>query len=365
MSRMIFASALMIATLMPTVAPAQSDDQGAGPLLVDAASAAKLGYRLQWQTNLALPGDAKFHYVQPLDDLIITVESGNIVAAVLKDSGQIIWRRQHAEALEELTEPQRVGDVVVVCSERNAYLMRYDNGDLLRKRRLNHVAGTRPVLDGNYAIFGSPSGLVFCEDLESTVTRWTYRMHGAALTDPIRINRAVIVADGSGRVAAFNTITGALLWMQAAPPWGPIRAQPAAGEGYAFVASQDQALYGFEHTTGQFWRYLTQSKLTGSPVTIDEMVFLVVDGQLMCFDVYTGQLIWTQDQVVGKPLLRSGKQLLVVRDQRIDVLNVDDGAMLGSVDLPHADCILTDQAIDGSLLIVNNDGRVARLTASR
>jgi outer membrane protein assembly factor BamB len=190
-------------------------------------------------------------------------------------------------------------------------------------------------------------------------------MHGAALTDPIRINRAAIVADGSGRVAAFNTITGALLWMQAAPPWGPIGAQPAAGEGYAFVASQDQALYGFEHTTGQFWRYLTQSKLIASPVTIDQMVFQIVDGQLMSFDVYTGQLLWTQEQVVGKPLLRSGKTLMVVRDQRIDMLNVDDGAALGGVDLPQADRILTDQAMDGSLLIINDDGRVARLTAIR
>jgi outer membrane protein assembly factor BamB len=341
----------------------------AGPkeseLLTDAPTAAMLGYRIQWQCPLQMNKSTWFRYVEPMGDVVATVDTKNLVSVIDASSGTLRFVKKLGGPVDHLSRPQLAVNGVLACTEREGYIYNLQTGEVSNHITMDVATSTSPAVDSNYAIFGAPSGLVYAKDLKTNLTRWSYQMAGAIVVDPVIADNLVIVADETGQVAAINPLNGHVLWRKAAPPWKRISAPLAANETTAFVASEDQTFYAFDRTTGRFWKKPTQTPLTVAPVVLGDNVYLrVPGGQLICFYSFSGESLWESD-VAGTPFMILGKKLMMQLPGKINVVDVETGKLMSTVELPKVQRVVSDKPVNGNLYLINNDGRITKLAPIR
>jgi len=338
-------------------------DPSAGPLLTDIESSGKLGYRITWQSTLALPTGETLIEVKPLGNVIALRETGNIVSLLDEATGKIRWRKRVGSQIERLASPVRLQDHLLVCSETRAYFLRLDNGALVDILGLERNAGTAPLIMAGNMIFGSPSGRIFAQDLEHGHPHWQYQMGAAINTQPVEMNGLLFVADLSGGVAVLNPIDGGVIWRNRNPPWGRITAQPAASEAAAYVASEDQKLYAFERTSGTiYWQYLTEHPLTDPPAVLGDYVFQRTrERGLVCLDALTGEELWRSD--VAGTVMQQLNDTLVLRDgNTMNSIDIESGELIESAEWPRAKMIVPADVSGGSLFLAHTDGRIMKLS---
>ena len=333
-------------------------------LLISADAADQLDYRVQWQQSLALPKHVAFMHVEPMGDVLATVDTSRMLSLVQADDGKVRWSTKLGTRAQRITAPRRGDGWVTVSAESTAFVYQLTSGDLLRKIELAHVAATTPAIDGPFAVYGSPTGVVFAQDLARGIVAWEYKLTGGIVTDVIRAENTIIACDANGSVAAFNPTRGNLLWRRVAPPWRRVSATPVGNESFVYVASEDQALYGFERTTGRFWKYLTESALTTSPVIIADRVFQDVPSEgIVCLDAYTGDVIWRSGKTHGRVVMMTKNELvLVAQPNRLVLLDSETGEAKGVIDLPKADRVIADATLAGNLYLANDKGQLLKLS---
>jgi outer membrane protein assembly factor BamB len=105
----------------------------------------------------------------------------------------------------------------------------------------------------------------------------------------------VFVGSTDGRVRAYGTGHGALLW--ASPTGSPIYASPTVAGGVVYVGSNDGYLYAFNAATGaRMWRALTTPMGVNSSASVDGGTVFVggCDGRIYALSASTGALRWSQ-----------------------------------------------------------------------
>ncbi len=338
--------------------------RGADDLLITAEAADQLDCRIQWQQNLALPRGVRFHTIAPMNELMATLDTGHVLSLLETADGNVRWAAKVGTGAERLTGPRRGDDWITVSGETTAFVYKLSGGDLMAKVDLAHVAATTPVLDAGYAIYGSPTGMVFAQDLFRGVVAWRYKLTGGVMADPLLTAGTVIACDSNGSVAAFNPTRGNLLWRKVAPPWRRIIADPAANEAFIFVASEDQALYGFERTTGRFWKYLTESPLERSPVAVADRVFQDVPAEgIVCLDAYTGEVVWRSPETHGRVVMVThDDRVLVAQPGRLIRLDSETGQRIDEIALPKVDRVIADSTFAGNLYLANDAGQLLKLS---
>jgi len=345
---------------------------GCGPdareprLLADLPAVQALNYRIQWQTDLALTEDKPVRKATVVGDYLIVEETGNVFSCLRAADGEVVWRQRIGGDLERFHRPVADDGTIYLCSETRAFVIRADIGEVNAVYELRYNAATRPLLIQNHLVFGSPTGRVFTHSARDGLLRWEYEMGAAVVVDPIPVNGLVLVADSRGSVAMLNPDGGRIVWRAIKPPWEPISGQPVAAGGVAFVASEDGKLYAFERTSGTlFWQHITQYPLTTGPVVIGERLFQHTREGLLCLDALTGEELWRQPEAAGRPVMQMDGRLLLEDRGQLRLLAVEDGAMVGAVDLPRADDIRVEGLRSGDLYLINQDGRIMKLSPRR
>ncbi len=333
--------------------------------LISPDDADRLRYRIDWMQDLNLEKGAGFKYLLAESDVLVLVESQNILTVIDALTGKVMMREQVATPVTKLFPPARQDQRVVINSESQAYIYDMNNGVLLKRLDLPSVASTGALLLGDLTVFGSPTGKVFAVQTYNGFTNWEYQMRGALLVSPVLVDgNTVVAADSTGVVKALSP-RGRLLWARAAPPWKRISAQPQPGPSAVYIASEDQGLYGFDRTTGRMWRHLARYPLTQSPVVVGERVFQhVPESGLLCFDAITGRKLWESD-TEAVPLMLRGDRLFARRGSVLMLLEESSGKPIESYKLPKVNRIVIDRTVAGNMYLCNDDGRIMKLSPKR
>jgi outer membrane protein assembly factor BamB/actin-like ATPase involved in cell morphogenesis len=148
-----------------------------------------------------------------------------------------------------------------------------------------------PVAAYDLVVVGNESGFLAALDSSTGVVRWQ-----VPLGRPVRTVAAggpfVLAGAADGRVYAVDIGTGGVRW--AYPTRGIVQAQPAVGDGIAYVGSSDGIVYALDVLSGQpKWAYRTGGPIASPPV-LDEGYLYVGsgDGSLYALDRGTGMAAW-------------------------------------------------------------------------
>ncbi len=340
-----------------------SRKQSRSGLLVEPADAARLGYVVNWSTNLGVPKRHTLSSVTLLGDLLFTVEApGNLVSAISVRNGEVLWRRVVGAPTETVYTPVRDEDRAYFNNDTTLFTVGIAHGELIATAELAQVVETGPVLAGRYAIFGGVEGTVFAHDLDAGYAKWSYRLTSGIVVSPEESQQNVFVADSQGVYAALRAADGELIFR--GRTFGPVSARPASTRSGIYVASHDQSLYALNRVTGSDkWVYRTASQLTQAPAALGQGVYLPVSGSgLVALGATDGKQRWATDLQAMAVHARGGNVLLLYPgglrwvDEKTGrvVEDVQTMPLQKIVPLP-----------DGGLLVVSPGGRVHRLIVKR
>jgi outer membrane protein assembly factor BamB len=340
-------------------------------LLIQPDTARALGYQIAWPADLGLRGRQRILYAELLGDKLVTLESGNVVSVMDAGTGRMLWRTTVGTPLDRFSAPRRSGDQLVLCSETRCHIYDLQVGGLIRVLDLPYVSNTTPLIQSGLMIHGSSSGIVFAQDLERGLIRWTFQIGGSAGADPVLCGNLVVIASSTGWVFAFDPVSGVPAWRD--QTWGPIAAPMGASNEMVYVASEDRSVYAFARATGrpsrqgrEVWRYYTESRLKARPRVIGDSVYqLVPDEGLVALDALTGKPLWTLPWKDARPFMLKGGKLYVLRPGRILTVTPQDGLVLDEVVIPAVDDVLPQSTSGGDLYLIRVSGRILKLTSLR
>ncbi len=337
-------------------------DKQATQLLADYEQSRALDYRIQWQTNLGLPADSRIKSIAHLNDVIVLMEQGNIVTVLDDATGKVRWRKSVGTELDRLAKPAVYDDHLILTSETRLHALRLDNGQFADTFDLKHNASTDPMILHGYVVLGSPEGLVFAQAMRGGYLTWRYQMSSAIQTNPLGKPGSLFVADQAGHVATINPQTGQIVWRRTRPPWGDIKAQPAADTAIAYVACLDQKLYAFDRATGDIlWQYLAEFPLEHDPVVLGNTVLQRTRSRgVVALDTFSGQEKWRTD-TPGRPAQVRNGRMIFVDGQTLRFVDARTGEAGQTVELPRADMIHFDAPDNANLYLLDHTGRAMKL----
>ena len=332
--------------------------QDIGPL-IEPLDARKLGYSLQWATDLGVPADQTLSYVEVLDDVVVCIESpSNVVTAVSMRDGSTMWRHIIGKVADELFTPVRSGDFLLINSEQLLYTLKLDSGKTIEATRLESLVRHAPAVVNDVAVFGGLNHRVFAHDIKAGYTKWAYNLTERVFARPAAFGSNVFVADGNGVYAMFSAATGQLQWK--GRTFDRISARPAMTHLAVYVAGEDHSLYALHTATGRDrWIHHTTQPLTQSPVVFSNIVFLPLAGQgLVVLDARTGEEKWRLP-FVGNPISQFQDALLVHTASSLVSLQISTGKILSEVPVLPLKKVIS--ASERRLLLVSNGGRLLLL----
>ncbi len=328
---------------------------GTGPL-IDPLDAHSIGYNIQWTTDLGIPADQRLSHIEVLGDVVVCIEApSNMVTAVSMRDGTMIWRRVVGKVADELFDPVRSGDLLLINSEQLLYVIAIESGKQLEVSRLESLVNHAPAVVDDLAIFGGLNHRVFAHDVKAGYTKWAYQLTERVFTRPTTYDPNVFVADGNGVYAMFVAATGQLLWK--GRTFEKVSAQPAISHLGVFVASEDHSLYALHGATGRDrWVYHTTQPLTKSPKVFASVVCLALPDQgLRAIDARTGLDQWRLP-FVANPILHFEETLLAHTAASLAVLDIGSGKILIEVPVHPLQVVLPGP--DRQLLLVSPKGRL-------
>jgi len=335
----------------------------ASGLLIEPEDAARLGYVVNWSTNLDVPKRHELSSVTLLGDVLYTVESpSNLVSAISVRDGEVLWQRVIGETMEKVYPPVRDAERVYFNNDTLIFTIGAAHGDLISTADLAQVVQTGPVLIGRYAIFGGSDGTVFAHDLDAGYAKWSYKLTGAIVVPPVASQQHVFAADSKGVYAALRAGDGELIFR--GRTFGPITAEPASTRGGIYVPSQDQSLYALNRVTGKDkWVYPTATPLTQAPAALGQAVYLPLPGAgLVALGAADGKVHWTSGLQARAVYAHHGKVLLAYPG---GLRWVDEKTGRVIEDAPTMPLRKVVALPDGGLLIVSPGGRIHRLIVKR
>jgi outer membrane protein assembly factor BamB len=194
---------------------------------------------------------------------------------------------------------------------------------------------------------------------------------------PVVEGDKVFAADRKGRVSAYGTVNGQLLWETQTK--SPISGGPGSGEGLVLVGTSEGEVIALNAGTGEIaWRAQVSSEILAAPrATQGVVVARTVDGKLFGLDAKQGTRIWVYEQSVPALTLRGTSAPLLVGDKviagfassKLVAITLNEGKLLweASVAEPRGRSELERlvdisgelQVADGIIYVASFQGRVA------
>lgn len=354
-------SLFCLITLMVASVGCQKNISPLSRLMVSPDTAEAMNYRIDWQTNISIPYNQKIKHLETLGDKIVTLETGNVISVINADTGRLQWRDRIGGKHEKMARPVRDNDMLIISSETRAFVYDINEGTFVKVVPLSHFANTAPVIIENLAIYGTPKGVVFAQDLRSGLKKWAYKMGNSVTTDPISAGPSVVTTDATGEVNLFNPVSGGIIWEY--NTWGRISVKPAASELLLYVASEDQTLYCLERTTGKVrWKLPTSNPLLQSPVALGDIALQWVrEKGLVALDSFTGKELWVLN-VNARPVQVQKDNIIFHHEGKLLYVDRKDGAIVKTVDIRHVHHIKSEKIDGGTLIFARDTGRIMKLS---
>ena len=248
-------------------------------------------------------------------------------------NGKVLWKRQMAT--EVLTAPQSNGKIVVVQTiDDKIYALKSDNGEELWRHD-----GSAPIL----SVRGTSSPLV---------------------TDNM-----VLAGFDSGKLVAFNTANGSLVWeTRLALPKGRTELQrmvdidgdPVLVGDVLYSARYQGQLGAITRGTGrQLWSQESSSHQT--PTFGRDKVFVTeADDKLRAFEAGSGRVVWTNEDLflrrLTAPVAFGGAIAVADSFGYLHLLSMEDGRFVGRARIDGSGVRAPMLVNSGLLIVQSNSG---------
>lgn len=329
---------------------------------------AALGYKLAWRANPLVGRNRRTLFLDSFDDVLIFQDTGNFVTLLEAATGAPRWSTEVDAATSRFTGNTVVGERVYSSSDNELFVLDARTGNILERHHLAVVVNTAPVIAGNIAVFGSPTGEVLGHNLASTYKQWGYRLRGSITARPALIpgfnggDGAVGVVSQGGEVLVADSRNGASFGH--ATVFSGLANDPVASEDTLYVASTDQSVYAFDLRTGrQRWRERTEQPITDQPVLFGDSLYVGVPGRgMQRIDAATGSVKWSAKGVAGRLIATRTGRLIVwdAPSQTAYALDSERGDVIERVTLDGVVRLIAQKFEDGALYAVTERGRVSK-----
>ncbi|MFI4853560.1 MAG: PQQ-binding-like beta-propeller repeat protein [Phycisphaerales bacterium JB065] len=325
----------------------------------------KLGYRLNWTTGDTSERNSRVKMIDIFDDLVLTHNEGNSVAARDLASGQVRWSANLGNPLTKFNGNVRLGDRIIASSESELLILDAKTGNLEDRQRLAVLSNTAPGIADQYMlIYGSARGEVFGHDTRVGLKRWGFALNDRVNGNPVVMGRIAGAVAESGQVLLVNPITGeAIAPLQQI--YGGVVNNPVSDGVNMYIASTDQSIYAFESTTGELrWRVRTQSPLEAQPAVYDGALYQYVPSEgMIAVNTRTGKRLWTNDEVDGTVIAVRKGNLVVFNGSEMMLLDPASGDIRERVAVPGVRKIAIDGFVDGNLVVLSGNSALARFSS--
>lgn len=320
-----------------------------------------MGYRLEWSAFAVIPSKREVSFVETWDDILAVHGSGNSLTVLESSTGQQRWNSRLGGVLAKFVGMIRMpsGQIIDVA-ETELYMLNDQTGVLEQRQRLSVLANTAPVRYGGIMIVGSANGEVLGHNLRTGQRQWAYQMPAPIESDPIVLERSVVVLSDDGNILMLEAISGASIGTS--NMYEGLTGNPVAGGGFIYCASRDQSLWAFPIAGGSSqWRVRTEHRLASQPMFHEGRVYITIPGEgLAGFNASTGERLWSITQASGDVVAIRNGNLVVWNGQRVTTVDPQRGELIASVSLDGASILKTDKFIDGNLYVVEPSGRIQK-----
>ncbi|MDQ7075060.1 MAG: outer membrane protein assembly factor BamB [Gammaproteobacteria bacterium] len=176
-----------------------------------------------------------------------------------------------------------------------------------------------------------PSALLKLEPKVGFKLLWSAEAGSAINKKFIRLNPyasgdRLFTAVPSGRVTAFDRMTGKLMWRVDLNV--PLSAGVGGGEGALYVASQDGVVIALDPKQGaELWRVSLNNEVLSAPVpSLGRVIVRTVDGSILALKAESGGVIWRYSQPVPPLTLRGTSRPVPVAGGLVSAL--DNGKVI-------------------------------------
>jgi outer membrane protein assembly factor BamB len=221
-----------------------------------------------------------------------------------------LWHGSVGKAGDFVFTPAVVDDSVFVAS-RDGTLVRYDKGREVWRISIDEKLSGGVGSDGQLVAVGTPKGEVLSFDAETGKPLWKTRVSSEVLAAPAVGEGLVVVRSGDSRIAGLDAKDGKRRWVfQRATPTLSLRTHVGVLLGQTVVVAgfPGGKLFAINNQTGApIWEVAVAlpkgatelervADLSSSPVVQGRDICAAsFQGRVACFDITTGNLIWSRD----------------------------------------------------------------------
>jgi outer membrane protein assembly factor BamB len=301
------------------------------------------------------------------------------IEALDRLTGELVWE---AELELPVAGGPGVGNglVLVGTSDGEVVALNEEDGTEKWRARVSSEVLSVPKAALGVAVVQTIDGQVFGLDAETGTELWVYRREMPVLSlrgssSPVIYESQVISGFANGKLVSVDLNSGQLIWeATVAAPSGrselerivDIEGDPIIVDGVVYVVTFQGQLAAFSATTGiTLWERPFSSH---AGLGADWRQIYVTDDQdnVWALDQTNGASLWKQDKLTGRRLTAPAalRDYVLIGDFEgyIHWLSVDNGRIVGRVDV-GGDGFSTPPVVrDGTAYVYTNDGELSALS---
>lgn len=328
--------------------------------------------RVVWQESVGKGEDSVFVPAVVGSSIYAAARDGNIVRL---DDGQPVWKVKAEQALSGgVGADERT--LVVGTAKGDVLAFASGDGRLLWKAKVGSEVIAPPAVGAGLVIVRSGDHRLTAFNAFDGQRKWIYQRPGTSLSlrttaSPLLLDKYVFAGFPGGKLIAVGVDTGAPLWEgTVALPRGvteldriaDVTSAPATdGRMICAVAFQGQVAC-FDLASGNLIWTRDISSAAGLAMDVQHVYVSDDKGVVHALDKTSGASIWKQDKLTLRqltaPLPR--RNLVVVADVQgiVHYLNRDDGAFAARVTTDGSPIAAPLQKLGSNLLVQTRSGRV-------
>lgn len=342
-----------------------------------------LGYRWEWSTLPLGKGRDAIEFISPMGDRIAVQSEDSWTAIVETATGRTDWQVRNASPLTEFVSNDRIGSTLISSSRPELFLMDINTGNLVSRQPVELVVTTPPILESGYAVFGTPTGQLYCHrfgtaagaplppPLDDGIKAWGYSLDGAINAAPVKIGDLAGVVTEKGHVFFVDILSGSGRGTSRIS--GGMDTDPVTDGMHMFVASRDQSIYAFApESSTYFWRERTANPITSQPTYHDGTLYCALEESgLVAFDVSMSSLDagefgarkWENIEVSGEVVAVQNGDLIVWDAPTLSRVDAQRGDVIASFTLDGVREIVASELEDSDLYAIGAKGQLIRFSA--
>jgi outer membrane protein assembly factor BamB len=381
-------------TLPPPVRNAAWPQSGGNPAHLVGHLAASERLAPAWRADIGAAGGYRRKILaQPVaaNGVVYTMDSAGVVAAFDLASGSRRWR---FDSNTEDADSTNIGGglaldggtLYAVNGVADLVALDADKGTMKWRRDLGAPARSAPTLAVGRIFVSTIEDKLLALAADDGHSLWNHQAATATTAvlgqpAPAYSDGLVVAGFGSGELSALRADTGSLLWSDSLgasrgrsslADFSSIRGLPVISRGRVFAIGLGGLAVGIDLPTG---RRLWERQIAGedSPCVAGSWMFTIsVSQELVAINLEDGRVAWIcalprwdnpekqKDSITWFGPVLAGDRLVVVGTSELALaVSPYTGEILGRQELSGAASPVAPIVVDGTVLVVTNDGRLA------